>query len=375
VELKDLEQDPVHDRFYAPAFLIRVGGLDLLRDLFLAVTSVSVDLKERTAGRFSFTVASSFDWKSHDFQSKDATRMDLLTVFAFGSRVEIALGYVSRLPVMIRGFVTEISASFAAGSTPQLTISGVDGLYPLTVGTRTRDWEDEPESVVAETLAMEAHLDADVDPTHPVFRRIDQTNENDLAYLLKLAKKYGATFYERNGTLRFGQRRRDAAPVAELTWGEGLLSFSPEANLARQIAEVRVHGRSETPGREIVGTAKVGDESGVDPGGVTGGGQFITFLASNPVLKVRAPVKTQAEADALARAILNERAQKFVTGSGECVGLPEILPDTRLSLNRLGRAFSKTYYVTEATHKIDGSGYRTTFKVDEGSLKPEKDAP
>jgi phage protein D len=83
------------------------------------------------------------------------------------------------------------------------------------------------------------------------------------------------------------------------------------------------------------------------------------------VLNVRAAVRNQAEADAQAKAILEERAQQFVTGTGESIGLPELLPDVNVAVGGLGPAFSKTYYVPEATHRMDGSGYRTTFKVQE----------
>jgi phage protein D len=374
VTLAQFEHDPVHDRFYAPSFTIKVGGKDVLRDLFLAVTSVSVDLKERTAGRFSFTIASSFDWETHEFlATEQQKRMDLLEVLGFGLSVEITLGYgdASHQKTMIQGVVTELGTSLSAESTPELTISGADGLYPLTVGHNTRHWEKKPDSFAVETVAALHNLKPDVDRTSPVIPRIDQTNESDLSFLERLADRNAATFYERNGRLRFGPRRREAAAVAELILGQGLLSFNPEASLGRQIAEVRVHGRSDGEGRAIVGIARTGEETGVVPAEVTGGDQTRKFLPRPPVLNVRAPVTNQEEADARAQAILDERAQKFVTGSGESVGLPEILPDTRLALEGIGRNLSKTYYVTAATHKIDGSGYRTTFQVEEKSLQPQ----
>jgi len=34
-----------------------------------------------------------------------------------------------------------------------------------------------------------------------------------------------------------------------------------------------------------------------------------------------------------------------------------------VQLDNLGALFSKVYYVQQATHKVDGSGYRTRFKV------------
>jgi phage protein D len=86
------------------------------------------------------------------------------------------------------------------------------------------------------------------------------------------------------------------------------------------------------------------------------------------VLNVRSAVRNQAEADARAKAVLEERAQQFVTGTGESVGLPELLPDVNVAIGGLGPAFSKTYYVPEATHRLDGSSYRTTFKVQETTV-------
>ncbi|MGY1701257.1 phage late control D family protein [Geodermatophilus sp. SYSU D00766] len=371
MRLAQLEQDHTHQRFYVPAFTVKVGGEDVLRDLYLAVTSVSVDLKEKTAGRFSFTVAGAFDWDAREFlATRHEERVDLLELFAFGRTVEVALGYGDPrdLRPMLTGPVTELSTDFSAGSSPELSVSGSDGLYPLTVGKNTRHWENKPDSVAVQDVAQAAGLSTDVRPTSPSKERIDQNNEADLVFVTKLAERNGATFYERDGSLYFGPRRNDTTDVAELTWGAGLLSFSPEANLARQIAEVRVHSRSEATGKPIVGRARRGEESGRDTRAKSGGERIDTTLAPNPVLNIRAAVRTQEEADARAKAVLEERAQDFVTGGGECVGLPGVLPDTNVTVNGLGRAFSKTYYVSEATHTIDGGGYHTTFKVQETTV-------
>ena len=65
-------------------------------------------------------------------------------------------GDTARLRPMLKGVVTEIGTSFAAGSTPELSISGSDGLYPLIIGKNTRHWEDKAESVAVEDVAREA---------------------------------------------------------------------------------------------------------------------------------------------------------------------------------------------------------------------------
>ena len=48
---------------------------------------------------------------------------------------------------------------------------------------------------------------------------------------------------------------------------------------------------------------------------------FVSDPAKQPVLRLRQPVFTQAEADKRAKAALNERAKQFLTGEAEAIGL------------------------------------------------------
>ena len=93
MELSTLEAGK--GEFYAPIYVINVANQDLLRDLFLAVTSVEVDLKQKAAGRFSFTVENAYDWESREFVAQsEEKRIDLMELFAFGMRIEISFGYL-----------------------------------------------------------------------------------------------------------------------------------------------------------------------------------------------------------------------------------------------------------------------------------------
>ena len=365
--LDELAQE--HADFYVPTFTVLVGERDVVRELFLAVSSVQLDLKERTPGQFSFTVANAFDLKRHEFVAMRGNQpIDLFELFAFGSPVRVRLGYGAGPALELSGLVTELSTSFSSGGTPELTIKGFDALYPLTIGKSTRNWEGKRDSDAVTDVARDRGITAEPERTEPVRPRIDQSQQTDMAFIETLAQRNQATFYLRGDELYFGRRHSQDSAVVSLSWGFGLVSFAPEANLARQITEVRVHARSATEGTEIVGTAKRGDETGRDTRASSGSELVVRALSSSPILSVRAPVHAQAEADERAKAILDERAQDFVTGSGECIGLPEIVPDMNIELGGMGRGFSKTYWVSEATHKLDGGGYSTTFKVQETTV-------
>ncbi|HYG47489.1 MAG TPA: contractile injection system protein, VgrG/Pvc8 family [Allosphingosinicella sp.] len=366
-----------HGDFHVPSFAVEIGGKDLVRDLFLAVTRIEVDLKSAAAGRFSFSVASAFDWEDRDFVARSGQqRVDLLDLFAFGGKVEVRLGYgdAARLAPMLTGFITEVSTSFAEGGSPELTVSGYDVLYALGANSPSRPpWENMADSGAVEAVAGEYNLSVRAEPTVPVRDSVGPFDESDLAFIRRLAGRNGRTFYVRGSTLHFCRRHNDKSDVVELAWGEGLSSFSPSANLGRQVGEVQVHGWSAEKGEAFVGRARRGEESGHEPSRQSGGERIASALTKAagkaPMLSIpAAAVRDQAEADAIAKGLLEERAQGFVTGRAQCVGLPAIMPDVNVKLSGLGRAFSKVYYVTGAVHTVNGSGYRTSFDVEETVL-------
>jgi hypothetical protein len=157
-------------------------------------------------------------------------------------------------------------------------------------------------------------------------------------------------------------------PVVRLKWGAGLLSFRPEANLAGQVARVEVYGWDVKRKEAIIGRASADDVLGPQSKSIEQNVKSVVRApGKEPVLRLRQPVFTQAEADKRARAELSEITKKFLTGDAESIGLPELRPDRTVYLDNLGEAFSKLYYIEQATHRIDSGGYRTKFKVREAN--------
>ncbi len=74
-------------------------------------------------------------------------------------------------------------------------------------------------------------------------------------------------------------------------------------------------------------------------------------------------VLSDEDAERLAEAVLLRSSYAFITGQGQTVGLPALRAGVNLRLTGLGKRFDGNYYVTESTHRIDGSGYTTSFSV------------
>jgi uncharacterized protein len=358
-----------HGAFYAPAYTVEVSGQDLTHKLAIAVTQVEVDLSLGAAGRFSFVVAGTYDLEGRAFVS--GLGRQVLEVLTFGAAIEVGVGYGdrARLPRLISGVITEITTSFSEGGTPELAVSGYDHSFPMTLGKRSQSWKQAADSDVVRLLAKEHNLDADIESTTEKHAQIEQNQESDFEFVKKLAERNHYEFYvDAKKKLRFGKPRDKDDGIVTLRWGHSLLSFKPEANLAAQVSQVEVYGWDPDKKKAIVGKASAGEESGHDPRRTSGGERLRRATGKDVVLQLRQPVFTEAEARRRAQAVLNDHAKKFVTGEAECIGLPELLPDRNINLAGLGEPFSKTYYIQQTTHKVDGSGYRTRVKVKETSL-------
>jgi phage protein D len=354
--------------FYVPAFAVRVAGRDLLRDLLIAVSQVEVDLALSAAGRFSFTVVNAYDIDRHAFVS--GAGRPVLDTLTFNAAVDIRIGYgdVTALGTIMTGVITEIGTNFPENGLPELTVAGYDRSFPLTVGKNSRTWAKASDSDAVAEIASLHNLAAQIESTKEKHAQIEQNQETDIDFVKKLAERNHFEFYVRKDTLHFGKPKDKGSGVVRLKWGEGLLSFRPEANLAGQVSAVEVYGWDTKTKQQIKGVARAGDESGREPGAKSAADLLQRPGKTLPVLRLRQPVFTKAEADERARSALNESAKQFLTGEAESLGVPEILPDESVALDNLGVPFSKTYYVQQTVHKVDGNGYRTRFKVKETTL-------
>lgn len=370
MDLATLSKD--YGDFYVPAFAVRVAREDLVRDTLVAVSQVSVDMMLGGAARFSFTVVNAYSIEMRAFAT--GRNKKLLDILTFGAEVDVCMGYgdARATPILLSGLITEISTSFPDAGTPELQVSGYDHAFPLTTGKNSRTWSKASDSDVAHNIASIYNLKADIQTTREKRPQIEQNQESDFEFLKKLADaNHFELFVDAQRVLHFHAPHDKADAVVRLAWGEGLISFKPEANLARQVSKVEVFGWDPARKEKIVGTAHAGQESGLEAKGKSAGqllNAFVRDQSKQPALRLRQPVFTQAEANQRAKATLSERAKEFLTGEAEAIGLPEIRPDRNVFLDKLGEPFSKTYYVQQATHKIDAGGYRTRFKVKESGL-------
>ncbi|MCB0302322.1 MAG: phage late control D family protein [Calditrichaeota bacterium] len=368
--LVELEKSKAYHQFYAPFAKVLLEGKDLLK-MGLEVISVSVDNTLEGMDQFSFVINNVFDVQNREFIEKQPNYTRLDKLFQFGKKVEIFMGYLDKLKPMLTGIITSFRTSYPAGGLPQITISGYDLSYCMSKGKKSRKpWNDMKDSDVVTEIAGKYGLKAVVEDSQVVHPRIEQSQETDRHFLEKLAGRNGFELYVRGKKLYFKPSANSKNSILTLEWGAGLISFSPEINLAEQITKVEVTGWNINTKKEIIGKAQINDEPGMDPKRKSGG-EYLKAVCQKgdaPIHRIRLPIYTQQHADQRAKAILKKLSEGFVKGSGESLGIPELLPDNNITLKGLGTMFNKTYYIEKTTHTFNSSGYKTTFHVKDTTI-------
>lgn len=329
---------------------VKLDGADLQPDVLTNLSSVTVNQHSHLPDMFSI--------RFHD------QRLELLDEGPLGltKEVEILAETTDGEEVsLIKGEIIAIEPIFEEGMISELLVQGYDKSHRLYRETRSKAYLNKKDSDLASEIAQHADLQSEVDATNTVYDHIFQHNQSDLSFLLQRAWRIGFECFVSDGKLYF-RKPPSGGEKVNLTWGDDLLSFRPRLTLAEQVDEVMVRGWDVDKQQPIVGRAENGH---LFPGievsdnverwrGAVGGGKLVV---------VDQPVISQAEADALATARLNELSGAFVEAEGVAFRRPDIKAGRMVELQALGNRFSGAYLVTSATHIYSPEGLKTIFSV------------
>jgi phage protein D len=349
--------------FHVPEFSVTVGGQELHGTN--TADFLSVQFKDSIKELSSFEMSlnnwnDGSDGGERGFKySDDDTRITL------GQEVSLKMGYrdAPQLVEMMVGEITAFDPQFPAGGGPTVAVRGFDRLHRWRNAPRSFNWKNKTDSEIASEIAARHNMPVTVDDTRVKHRHVPQHNMDDVAFLLERAKRINFELFVRNDVLHFTETREGQEPSLTLEWGKSLISFSPSLTLAKQVSKVTVRSWHPKEGRLIeksVDRAKLAKQgSGKNAGQVLDealGEKKEEIITSDQVL-------SDEEAERLAESVLLRSSYAFVTGQGQTMGLPALRAGTNIRLTGLGKRFEGNYYVTESTHRIDGSGYTTSFGV------------
>ncbi len=285
--------------------------------------------------------------------------------FGLGKAIEISAlpdeGNTSQ--VLFKGEITALEPDYGEGTQATLVVRGYDRSHRLHRGTHSKAYLQVTDSDLATRIAQEAGLRAQVDATTEVYDHILQHNQTHMDFLTERARRIGYEFFVDDKTLHFRKPAKNGGAL-ELEWGKQLLNFKPRLTLVEQVDEVIVKGWNAKTRQTIVGQASRGHAEPATGHAQSGATLAAAAFRNARRVVVNRSVASQAEADTLAQAILDEISGAFIEADGVCRGTPELRAGKFVKLAALGRQFSGTFFVTAATHiyRADAA-YATQFNI------------
>ena len=287
-----------------------------------------------------------------------------------------------------KGNLLEVSWGYPGDMAParQVVIQKVTGFQTLNVEghatsvlmnkvARCRTFENVKRSDVVKRLAQENGYGPslqDVEDTQHVLPLVTQARMTDAQLLRRLADREGFEFYVDFDGLHFHQRRLGQRPVRALRWftapevGE-VLSIDIENDVTAKPGAVSVRGRDPLEKRDIAqrgSNAETHRDSLapvielVDP--ETGATRLERRNIAEDIHSSAEATDGCAKREADAR---YRRAQHLtVELSATVLGDPSLLAKSVVEFQGISQRLSGKYYIKEARHRIDGSGYTVDLR-------------
>ncbi|MCB8982480.1 MAG: VgrG-related protein [Ardenticatenaceae bacterium] len=329
---------------------IWVDGMELQAGDMNAVAEVVVEQQVHLPGMFTIRL---FD---KDFTYLDGGLFDLT------KEVEIKAELTTGSQVsLIKGEVTALEPNLEEGMLAELVVRGFDKSHRLYRETKSRAFLNVKDSDLASQFAGSAGLLSQVETTSTVYDHIFQHNQSDMALLMQRAWRIGYECFVSEGKLYFRKPVTSGSGL-QLTWGKDLVSIFPRMTLAEQVDEVIVRGWDPEAQQAIVGRATNGRLYPANGESKNGASWASTFGVGKRII-VDQPVVSQAEADALAQARLDEVSGGFIEAEGTAYRRPDIKAGMLVELKNVGTRLSGNYLVTSATHVFNPEGLNTRFTV------------
>ncbi len=352
-----------------PTFSLSLGSIDFSQlSMKKYVQSIEVEMQSEGASSFKITL---------DDCDRVFTEGKVCKIRE-GDACSISLGFIeTESKQVIEGIVTGVKANRKEYSRMIFEVNGYDGLQALTRGRHRRSWENIKISDIVTTIAGECSLSADTEDTGDPVPYVTQDNQTNLAFLQERAKMIGFEVKVEERRLVFKKPVKTDSGLT-LTMrpknyagndkNECLLQRCDfDTNTMNVVDKVVVRWYDPKTAKAIV--AESTNINGKSMGGEQDAGE--RAAANNPETTIQisdTPVYSQAEAEALATAILNARADYYLTGKGSCEGNAKLKCGAMVKIKDMGAEMDGEYYITKAKHVLkvgngQGFGYWTDFEV------------
>ena len=334
-----------YGNFAVPAVKVTSNGLDLATIVQAKISQISVDLSRKEASSASFTVEDVYT---------QTTRMlspAITAVLALGSVVIVELGYGSTRTRVFKGFISEITTEY--GDAPSIQVTALDVVRLLMQNWKNYKYEEKTYAAIVKSV-MRNYINlcsdfSNVETSADDLEGVTQ-NSSDFDFLKELAGKANKEFFIFAGAVYFRTPQKQRKEILTLEWGKNLLSFQLREGYCHE--KIVVQGIDENKAIRVEESDTVKSSNSLP-------------LIPMPLELVSqyADIKDSAQAKNKVAALKFEKESGLKSGSGSCIGIPELVPGRFIYITGIAGAKKEKVYLKSVKHSFGESGFGTSFTI------------
>ena len=337
------------------SYIITVGGetVTALNDTY-RVLSISID-KGVNAISTAQVVLIDGDPATAEFPVTDSD------TFTPGNPIEISVGYDNVNQKIFSGIVTGYQLASQGAQGVKITVSCKDKAVKLAGVRQTRAHKKQTVSdTITEILGLHPGLGlklgiaATSDPEQAV-----QQDITDWDYIVTRAEMSGQIVVSDQGKFSTVALSTPGQPVLALEYGTNVYSFSLQVDARTQLSSVTAQTWSLDTGENVEVTANAPDLT--TPGNLQSSTLADALGQTDYKMFATADIE-EGPLQKMADTMLAKRTLALVKGSLQIPGV-DLAPGSLISLDRIGKRFSGTGFVSKVAHAVSGGDWKTTLTL------------
>ena len=307
-----------------------------------------------------------------------ANQSDLYSGLQIGSTVEVK---VNQGDSIYKGEIVGLEPIYKGGDKSKIMIRAMNKFHRMLRSRKSRTFKDKTDQQILQEVVGDSGLTLEWKHESTIsYKHVYQHNLSDMEFLRTRATRMGCHVWSVDRTVYVKQPELQGSEVATLSVdaaseNASLRTFSPRLNSSKVLKKVTVKGWNPETKELITAEAqaqnsKLGSQNASAASGDLGNGESFT---------VDHPIWDKAEAQAIAKAKLQEASLSYITGTAECAGSAvfDLGKLVKIKANERGSAdpFNGMYYIMGITQRHnassakDDSAYVTILRLARDSAK------
>jgi Rhs element Vgr protein len=281
-------------------------------------------------------------------------------LFVPGNEIEIKAGYHSTEDTIFKGIITKHSIQSKKDKPSYLTVELKDTGVKLTIGRKSKYFENVKDSEIIEEIVGSYGLQADIETTAVTHKEMVQHHVTDWDFLVSRAEVNGKLVFADDGKITVKAPDLSAQPILNLAYGHNVYDFEAGMDARDQFTAVKSSAWNFTDQSIVEGEA---DEPSFTEQGNLPGSDLAEVIGLQELPLQHSGKLADDELKAWSDAKLMRSRLSKIKGKVKIQGFSDIKPGDVIELAGFGDRFNGVAFVSSIAHRMaNDSGWFTEIE-------------